>query len=92
MQNKKHIAVIITFFAVLLGFSLAQLLPDEPFSRSERRKLEQKPQFRIEAVQSGAYMEDLEAYLLDQFPLREELRTVHCFYFWTDQKRNRCKN
>lgn len=47
------------------------LLPDRAVSRTERRTLAQKPAL------SSSFPEDLEAYLLDQFPFREQLRTVN---------------
>ena len=63
--------------AVLLGFSVAGLLlPDREISTSERRRLAQMPVFQWEAVASGTWMEEMEAYSQDQFPLREIFREI----------------
>ena len=63
--------------AVILGFSVAGLLlPDQEVSASERRRLAQAPYLRWEAVSSGRFMEEAEAYSQDQFPLRETFREI----------------
>ncbi len=74
MKNK---LIIILFFAVLMG-SLAMFLflPAEQYSASERRTLAQRPSITVEKLKSGKYMSEFETYTLDQFPLREKLRTL----------------
>ena len=54
----------------------AFLLPDQAVSKTERRKLAQKPVFTLEAFGDGTYMEQLETYFSEQFPVRDGLRTV----------------
>lgn len=77
MKNAKHIAIIAVFVLILFGLGLWHLAaPDLELSRAERRKLAQAPELTGESVFSGEYMEDLESYLLDQFPLRDGFRTV----------------
>ena len=72
MKRKASIATAAVFLAVLFGFSLLHLaLPDREVSRSERRRLAQLPPL------SSAFSDKLEEYMLDQFPLREQLRTVN---------------
>ncbi len=72
MKRKASIATAAVFLAVLFGFSLLHLaLPDREVSRSERRRLAQLPSL------SAGFADDLEEYMLDQFPLREQLRTVN---------------
>lgn len=72
MKRKASIATAAVFLAVLFGFSLLHLaLPDREISRSERRRLAQRPSL------SAGFADDLEKYMLDQFPLREQLRTVN---------------
>ena len=63
---------------LVLGlFAAAHLLtPDRDVSVSERRPLEQLPTVTLQSVMNGKFGEDLEDYLLDQFPLREELRKL----------------
>lgn len=85
MNQLKNILTIGIFFVLLLGLSLAQLAKDSEVSQSERRKLAQKPEFNTETVLSGEYSEEIETYLLDQFPLREKFRTLQSvmdFYVW----------
>lgn len=72
MKRKASIATAAVFLAVLFGFSLLHLaLPDREVSRSERRRLAQLPHL------SSGFSDKLEEYMLDQFPLREQLRTVN---------------
>lgn len=72
MKRKASIATAAVFLAVLFGFSLLHLaLPDRELSRSERRRLAQLPPL------SSGFSDKLEEYMLDQFPLREQLRTVN---------------
>lgn len=78
MEKKKAVAITVVFLTVLFGLALFHLcLPDRTVSRAERRKLAQTPEISADAVLSGAFAEDLEDYLLDQFPLREQFRTIH---------------
>ena len=72
MKSNASIATAAVFLAVLFGFSLLHLaLPDREISRSERRRLAQLPPL------SSGFSDKLEEYMLDQFPLREQLRTVN---------------
>lgn len=72
MKRKASIATAAVFLAMLFGFSLLHLaLPDREVSRSERRRLAQLPPL------SSGFSDKLEEYMLDQFPLREQLRTVN---------------
>ena len=52
------------------------LRPDDAVSVSERRPLAQCPKASKDAVMSGTFMADFETYALEQFPLRDEFRTV----------------
>ena len=77
MEKASKKAVVLLFFLVLFGFSAAHFcLPDTEISVSERRYLDAAPTLRADKVFSGRYFQELESYLLDQFPLREELRTL----------------
>lgn len=81
MNKTKNIITISLVCLLIFGFALAGLLiPDSDVSFSERRKLEQKPEFSIDAVLSGEYMEDLETWQLDQFPLRDSLRSLDAWF------------
>ena len=77
MEKVKQILVVSVLALTLAGLFVAHiLLPDQALSSSERRKLEQLPELTLEDVFSGDYFTDLEDYLLDQFPLREQFRTL----------------
>lgn len=76
MDWKKKIAAVVFLLALVSVPVAAFLLPDQAFSKTERRKLEQKPVFTVEAFLDGTYMQQLETYFSEQFPAREELRTV----------------
>lgn len=69
------------FVLIIFLFALAQiLLPDKDVSVSERRPLEQFPEITWQTVMDGSFGEDLEAYLLDQYPLRDKLRALKAFW------------
>lgn len=70
MKNK-----IITFlfvgYIILFGV-LGIVLSDKEISSAERRKLASFPEFEM----SSEYIEDLDKYLLDHFPFRDEFRGI----------------
>ena len=77
MKRAKYLATVAVTLLLLFGMAVWELLlPDGDVSRAERRKLAQAPVLTAQAVFSGDYMEDLETYLLDQFPLRDTWRTI----------------
>lgn len=51
-------------------------LPDKDITESERRHLASLPKFNYNSLLSGTYMQNMEKYLSDQFPLREDFRAV----------------
>ena len=81
MEKVKKIAVVSAFALLLAGIMVAQLLlPDLALSEFERRKLAQAPEISAEAIFSGDYFEDLEEYLLDQFPARQRFRALKALF------------
>lgn len=71
-MNKKNLAVVLTFFAILTAGTLASILkPHEEYSTSENRVLAEHPQLSAEEIFHGSYQEDYETWLNDQFPLRD---------------------
>jgi len=73
----KDTVTAIGFVAVItLALILNIALPDKDVSEGERRKLEQLPELSVESVIDGDYFEQLEDYALDQFVLRDSLRSV----------------
>lgn len=68
---------VITIAAFFLALSLiAWFKPATEVSDSELRKLAQFPQVSQETIFNGKFMADFEKYSLDQFPLRDNFRTV----------------
>ena len=78
--------------AVLLvgGMVLHLLLTDAEVSKAERRKLAKFPAVTAESLTSAEFSEDVEAYLLDHFPLRDGFRTIKSLwtYYALGQKDN----
>lgn len=76
-EKVKSICMVIGFLLILIGFGLAFIIvPDKAISVSERRKLTEFPEVSLKTVQNGEWFDDFDKYMLDQFPLRDELRTV----------------
>ena len=62
--------------AFVLMFALWSICKsDDAVSESERRPLKQFPTLNVEEVLSGRFQSNFESYTLDQFPLRDELRS-----------------
>ena len=65
--------IVYSFVIYLLVFSLfGIILKDKEISFTERRKLKDFPEFTLKSD----YSENLEKYLLDQFPLRDNFRSL----------------
>ncbi len=65
---------------IWLGLSVfAFVKPASDASVSERRKLAQFPEISAESVLSGKFMKDFETYTLDQFPFRDDFRTLKSY-------------
>ena len=65
-------------WAVLIAF--AWFGPRQAVSDSERRPLAQMPPITMKTVVDGSFMEDFEAFSLDQFPLREPFRRLKALF------------
>lgn len=76
MDWKKKIAAVVFLLSLVCVPVAAFLLPDQAVSKTERRKLAKKPIFTVAAFWDGTYMEQLETYFSEQFPVRDGLRTV----------------
>ena len=78
MKKTKYIITLAVFALLIFGFAAAQLiLPDKDKSFTERRELAQAPSVTAKALFNREFSDDLEEYLLDQFPLREDFRLVN---------------
>ncbi len=77
MRNK----IITSFFCLLLSISaLAGLVvPDRYYSEGEKRTLTQKPKFTAADFISGKFSNELESYLTDQIPLRDDWVTIKTY-------------
>lgn len=74
MKNK---IVIISMAAFLLGISLwCWLKPTEEYSFTERRYLKQLTEITWENFLNTRFMSDFDSYTQDQFPLRDEFRSI----------------
>ena len=75
---KIHAKWTVLLLAVLFfGISIAcWVKPAGEYSVTERRKLEQFPKFTMETVGSGKFMTSFEDYTLDQFPMRDNFRSL----------------
>ncbi len=72
-MSKKYAMFIVALFCVFLGafFVANAVTPDRDFSPMENRALAQSPQLTVDGLTSGRFMEDFEAYVTDQFALRD---------------------
>ena len=76
-QKIKNTVTVALLAAFLFGFGAwAAMKPADALSVSERRRLKQRPTVSVSTVLSGKFMSDFEDYALDQFPLRDEWRTL----------------
>lgn len=74
MKNK---IITYLFLGFIFTFSILHILiPDNEISNSERRKLSTFPEFKL----SSTYIEDIDSYLLDHFPLRDTFRSIKATY------------
>ena len=92
MVKIKNIILVILTAAFLFGFLLWSILkPTDEQSVSERRQLAKFPAVNGETLLSGSFMTDFEKYTLDQFPLRDQFRTVKAvtaFYIFGQKDNN----
>ena len=77
MRNK----IITSFFCLLLAVSalIGLLMPDRYYSEREKRTLTQKPKFTVADFISGKFSDNLESYLTDQVPLRDDRVTLKTY-------------
>lgn len=73
MVNKiKQYPIVLIFFIFLIGFSVFDAwYPKRPFSELENRTLQQYPTISLSGVLDNSWMVKYEAYVKDQFALRD---------------------
>lgn len=72
------ILAVIALWAALTAF--AWFAPDKDVSQAERRPLKQFPEISADTLLKGDFMEKFEGYTLDQFPLRDDFRTLKSLF------------
>lgn len=73
----KNILTVCLLAAFLAGFGLwSALRTPDGVSQAERRPLAQRPEFTVSGFLSGRFADELDDFAADQFPLREQLRTL----------------
>lgn len=70
--------ITVTVCALLLVVGMVWVLvrPHDAVSKAERRYLKQFPETTLATVMNGQWMDGLEDFLLDQFPMRDSFRSL----------------
>lgn len=77
-DNQKNKMIVFATGFFLFAFAVCSWLkPADEISLSERRPLKQFPTVNAESLLSGKFMEQFDAYAVDQFPLRESFRSLY---------------
>ena len=83
-MNKK-IRTVGIGLVIVLWVVLSLLLwfgQKEDYTYAERRKLAQMPQIAAHSIFGGSFMEDFEAFSLDQFPMRDSFRKLKSLFHY----------
>ncbi|MBR2472025.1 MAG: hypothetical protein IKB55_05015 [Clostridia bacterium] len=81
MNKIKNIITTVLFAVLIFSVSAVCILkPQGEYSEGERRALAKMPEFSGETLFSGEFTEGFENYSTDQFPMREDLRTVKAVF------------
>ncbi len=76
-EKAKDIIISITFLLIIMLVLILNIIKkDDIISQSERRKLEQLPEFSFSTLINGTFFSRFEKYTTDQFLLRESLRNI----------------
>lgn len=88
MKKAMQITTAVLFCLFIGGFGILHLvLPDRDFSPTENRNLSQLPEFTWDALVDGTFTADLEEYLSDQFPMRDDWMGLKARYEYLLGKR-----
>ena len=80
INNMNTIVTVVVLGIVFVSLTMASwLLPPQEFSDNERRKLTQRTKFSLDTMSDGSFMTEFEKYTLDQFPLRDQFRTLKAY-------------
>ena len=73
----KNCIMCILMLLYIMGIGVMLIIKNpKEFSYSERRRLAQRPEFSLDSFKSGDFAKEYESYILDQFPMRDNLRTL----------------
>jgi len=76
-KERKALLYSLVVAVVVLGLTvICWLKPADEFSATERRKLAQFPEVSVSNIFNGNFMEKFESYTTDQFPMRDEFRSI----------------
>ncbi len=79
-KKVKDIITISLLALISFGFLLASLIiPDRDYSMTERRVLAGQPELSFSSLSSGKFMTEFDNYTLDQFPLRDTMRSIKAY-------------
>lgn len=90
-NNIKNILVSVSFIIITWGFMFANISSsDNEFSFSERRRLISFPNYSLEKLLNGEFVDEFEKYSLDQFIFRDSFRGLKAMgrYYLFNQKDN----
>lgn len=73
-----HIGIMVGI--IIVGFTLFFLLPKENISENEKRQLTPFPNFSAESFLNKSYAQQIDLYVNDAFPFREQLIELSAFY------------
>lgn len=77
MNRIKNILSVAVFACIVFSLSaFCQLKSDAEYSDAERRELAKAPELSLATVANGEYMKNFELYATDQFPMRDEFRSL----------------
>lgn len=80
-MDKRKLPLVILFCGLLAGGSLMTLLlPADSFSEREKRYLQAAPSLTPDRLLDGSYTADVEKYMADHLPLREELVGLSAYF------------
>ena len=80
-MKKFNIIFSILFLLIIFGFFFVDIFtPDEVFSYSENRTLQQSPELSWKTLSDASYMKDMEVYVNDQMQLRDEFVKLSTYF------------
>ncbi|MGF9978208.1 DHHW family protein [Viridibacillus arvi] len=65
---------------VIVGFTLFILLPKDHISENEKRQLTTRPTFSTENFLNKSYSKQVDLFVNDTFPFREQFIALNSFY------------